>query len=418
MPKAHATRHIHQKVTGLSGNEIFCLRGVGLRPGPLCVGNSVFSLGLARSITSGLKALAGGEIKDLTELIHEGRHNALLRMKKEASEGGSKAITGVSTELIVHGSNIEFLTIGSAVHRMDGDDGAVAFTSSADAQELFCQIDAGFTPKEYVFGNIAYSIGVGGGIGGALRSLSRGEVAQFTEVFDRTRHLALERMTDEAKRAGANAVVGIETTITSLMGAQEMVMIGTASTHPLLEQYRDNPITSDMTNEEMWNMIHIGYMPLRLVLGVSVYSLGLSGGITSALRSFVRGEITELTSLLYEARELSLDRIQRDAERWGADEVVGVKTHIYELGGGLLEFLAVGTAVKKIPGAGTKSATLPPQAIIQDKDTYFESARGSMLLNTGRAESASKVQMGPIKWILGVIFIIFYIVFSVLTHGH
>lgn len=44
-----------------------------------------------------------------------------------------------------------------------------------------------------------------------------------------------------------------------------------------------------------------------------------------------------MTQLIYEAREKALDRIQKDAEKWGADEVVGVKTHVYDLGGGLNE---------------------------------------------------------------------------------
>ena len=33
-----------------------------------------------------------------------------------------------------------------------------------------------------------------------------------------------------------------------------------------------NPITSDLTNEEMWNLVHMGYLPLKLVLGTAVYS--------------------------------------------------------------------------------------------------------------------------------------------------
>jgi len=33
--------------------------------------------------------------------------------------------------------------------------------------------------------------------------------------------------------------------------------------------------------------------------------------------------------------------------------------------------MAIGTAVKKIPGIKTQSATLPPQAVIVDKDTWI-----------------------------------------------
>ena len=68
----------------------------------------------------------------------------------------------------------------------------------------------------------------------------------------------------------------------------------------------------------------------------------------SALQSLGGGEVTGLTELLYEAREKALARIEQDAEAHGADEVVGVKTRVYDLGGGLVEFMAIGTAVKKM----------------------------------------------------------------------
>ena len=50
----------------------------------------------------------------------------------------------------------------------------------------------------------------------------------------------------------------------------------------------------------------------------------------------------------------------------GADEVVGVKTYVHEHAN-LLEFMAIGTAVKKVAGVCTLSAALPPQAIMRDK---------------------------------------------------
>ena len=69
---------------------------------------------------------------------------------------------------------------------------------------------------------------------GSLRSLGRGEVKEYSDIFHKTRHLALDRITDEARAAGANAVLGIQTSISPLGAIQEMLMIGTASKHPLL----------------------------------------------------------------------------------------------------------------------------------------------------------------------------------------
>ncbi len=367
-------------MTGLSGNEMYCLHQKGLTPGNIVIGNSVFSLGFVGSVGSGLRTLAGGEVTQVTSVIHEGRQNALDRMVKEAINHGGMGITGVSNELIQHTGNVEFLSIGSTVHKEGAIAGeSLAFSSSADGQELYCQMDAGFRPIKFVFGNVAYSIGIGGGIMGALKSLARGEVHQYSQIFNETRHHALDRIQGEARAAGANSVVGIQTSIIPFGGMQEMVMIGTASHHNALPgQYNATPITSDLTNEEMWNLIHMGYMPIQLVLGVSVYSLGFVGGVTAFLKSFSRGEIEELTTLIYEARENAIARIAQDATACGADDVVGIKTYVYQLGGGIIEFMAMGTAVKRMPGLSTESPQLPPQAVIRDKDTFINTAEMSV----------------------------------------
>jgi len=365
-------------MTGLSGNEMYCMQLKGLQAGDMVIGNSIFSIGFIGGIGSGLRTLAGGEVTQITSVIHDGRQQSYARMVAEAQKHGGVGITGVTSELIQHSGNIEFLSIGSCVHQ-DGKSEQLGFSSSADGQELYCQMDAGFRPIKFVFGNVAYSIGVGGGIMGALKSMARGEVVQFSQVINETRHRALERITAECRAAGGNSVVGIRTSIIPFQGMQEMVMLGTASYHPALpEEYRQNPISSDLTNEEMWNLIHMGYMPIQLVLGVSVYSLGIVGGITAAFKGLARGEISELTSLIYEARENAIAKIAQDANACGADDVVGIKTYVYQLGNGIIEFLAIGTAVKRMPGLATVSQDLPSQSIIDDKDTFINLAEKAL----------------------------------------
>ncbi|MBI5203157.1 MAG: heavy metal-binding domain-containing protein [Elusimicrobia bacterium] len=374
-------------LTGLSGHEIYCLEKKGFLPGDLVIGNSVMSMGFIGGLASGLKTLVGGEVEQVTSIIHEGRQRAYQRMEREAHERGDHGITGVSSELVQHGGNVEFLAVGSSVRRApeapETQTGAARpdgfFSTAADGQELYCQLDAGFAPIRFVFGNVAYSIGIGGGIMGMLRGLGRGEVHEYSEIFNHTRHHALERITKEAQTAGGNAVVGIRTLIMPFQGMQEMIMIGTASRHRgLPPPWNDGVITSDMTNEEMWNIIRAGYVPIRLVLGVSVYSLGIAGGVTSLLKSFVRGEIPELTSLIYEARENALARVEKDAAAAGADDVVGIKTYVYQLAPGMLEFMAVGTAVKRMDLVRTASEQLPTQAVVRDKQTFHNLAERPM----------------------------------------
>jgi uncharacterized protein YbjQ (UPF0145 family) len=197
-------------------------------------------------------------------------------------------------------------------------------------------------------------------------------------------------------------------------------MIGTASHHPAIDAFEQKPVTSDMTNEEMWNMVNVGFMPIRLVMGVSVYSLGLKGGIFSTLQTLGGGEVAGLTEILYEAREKALARIEEDAERCGADEVVGVKTHIYDLGGGLIEFMAIGTAVKKIAGVKTKSDALPPQAVLQDRDTFVDATdtlSPTINVSSSSAASARKTQRGPATIIMTIVFIVFWAILQYLKRS-
>lgn len=238
-------------------------------------------------------------------------------------------------------------------------------------------MDAGYVPRHFAFGNVAYSVGVTGGLLGGLKSMGRGEVKEFSDIFNQTRHIALARITADAAQYGANAVIGIETSVMPFQGVHEMMMIGTGCHHPALAALAaGGPVTSDLTAEETWNIAAMGMAPLKLVLGTAVYSLGIVGGIMAALKSFSRGEVNDLTKLIYDAREHAIGMIRAEAQAIGADDVLGIKTHVHDMGN-LLEFMAIGTAVKKVSGLAPESAILPPQAIIRDKDTWVTEGEGA-----------------------------------------
>jgi uncharacterized protein YbjQ (UPF0145 family) len=362
------------KLTGLSGNEIYCMRLKGLTPSGVVIGNSIQSMGFLGGVRSAFRGIVGGEIPDVTSMIHEGREAAFVRMRAEADREQVHGVVGVNSELRNLSGNSEFLFVGSGV---TGAQGTAMFTSAGDAQELYCHMDAGYEPRDFVFGNIAYSVGAVGGIAGTLKTLVRGEIKEFSDVFNETRHHALERLVTHAKAVRANAVVGVRTSVLHFAGFHEMFMAGTAAYHPQLPaEFQSAPVTSDLTGEELWGMTQLGYMPIKLLISTSVYSLGAIGGIKAAFRSFVKGEIGDLTTLIYDAREHVFDRMKREAAAVGAEEVVGIKTYIIELGSSLVEIFAVGTAVRRLPGMGVKTQTLPAQAIIRDKDTWLSGSGG------------------------------------------
>ena len=115
--------------------------------------------------------------------------------------------------------------------------------------------------------------------------------------------------------------------------------------------------TSDLSGQEFWLIRDQGYIPVALVMGNSVFSMGVTGGIATALRGLARGELTEYTQLMYDARQLAMSRMKREADQLGAEGIVGVDFEIVHHGTDIMEIWAVGTAIKYVgqPTGGSGS---------------------------------------------------------------
>jgi uncharacterized protein YbjQ (UPF0145 family) len=80
------------------------------------------------------------------------------------------------------------------------------------------------------WGLIVRSVGFTRGLTGGVKSLRAGEVREFTEVVDRARHTALERLMAHAQGLGGNAVLGVRFDSSDLgNGLAEIVAYGTAA---------------------------------------------------------------------------------------------------------------------------------------------------------------------------------------------
>ena len=101
--------------------------------------------------------------------------------------------------------------------------------------------------------------------------------------------------------------------------------------------------TSDLTVNEFLLVREVGFRPLGLVLGTSIYHVGLQLGRWSKNQ-----EMTTLSQAMYHARELAMSRMEAEASALGADGIVGVRLEVEmkEFGNDIAEFIAVGTAVK------------------------------------------------------------------------
>ncbi len=82
-----------------------------------------------------------------------------------------------------------------------------------------------------------------------------------------------------------------------------------------------------------------------LVKGNTIRARHLGRDIVAGFRNIVGGEIIEYTKMLAESREQALDRMEEEAEKLGANAVVGMRFITASIMGGAAELLAYGTAV-------------------------------------------------------------------------
>jgi uncharacterized protein YbjQ (UPF0145 family) len=80
-----------------------------------------------------------------------------------------------------------------------------------------------------VRGNTIRARHIGRDITAVLRNIVGGEISEYTKMMGEAREQALDRMVEEAKSLGANAVVGTRFMTSMLMaGAAELLAFGTA----------------------------------------------------------------------------------------------------------------------------------------------------------------------------------------------
>ncbi len=78
-------------------------------------------------------------------------------------------------------------------------------------------------------GNTIRARHIGKDIMALLRNLVGGEVSEYTKLLAESREQALDRMVEDARSLGANAVIEIRFTTSMLMGgAAELLAFGTA----------------------------------------------------------------------------------------------------------------------------------------------------------------------------------------------
>lgn len=85
---------------------------------------------------------------------------------------------------------------------------------------------------------------------------------------------------------------------------------------------------------------------LGVARGSTVRAKNIGQDIFAGLKNIVGGEIEEYTKLQAQSREQAMQRMVQDAERMGADAIIGFRLATSMIMQGASEILAYGTAVK------------------------------------------------------------------------
>jgi uncharacterized protein YbjQ (UPF0145 family) len=82
--------------------------------------------------------------------------------------------------------------------------GAFPVTTAFELPGMVVERNLGIT-----FGLVVRAMGLGKTVAGGISSLRQGEISQFTSVLEDARRHAIDRMIDNAKLLGANAVIAM-----------------------------------------------------------------------------------------------------------------------------------------------------------------------------------------------------------------
>ena len=85
------------------------------------------------------------------------------------------------------------------------------------------------------------------------------------------------------------------------------------------------PFTSDLSGQDFATLLRAGYRPVGMVMGNCVYHVAHQG-MRAAWRQIGRNqEMPNYTQALYEARELAMERMQKEADELQAGGIVGAR---------------------------------------------------------------------------------------------
>jgi uncharacterized protein YbjQ (UPF0145 family) len=259
--------------------------------------------------------------------------------------------------------------------------------SALTADEFAAIRSVGFEPAGQVLGAAVYNLGYTGGYNcpgpfgdGALSPdrmitqvsgrAGQGGFGPLVKTLYQARRTALARMSAACAELGGQGVVGVRLTMgTSPTGGMEFKAIGTAVRAPGTARLR-RPFTSDLSGQDFTKLVLRGWMPVGLVLGISV-GVRHDDRITrgQAWWSAGNAEVLGYTELVNDVRHDARSRLDRDVRQLGAEGVVIAGMSLQVRGRGcpvrenqrdhIAEVTIIGTAITRFSRATRRGPPSP-----------------------------------------------------------
>lgn len=237
-----------------------------------------------------------------------------------------------------------------------------AFTSGLSVNEFVLVHKLGFEPLGYVMGTSIYHISY------QFQNWGQSmELDVLSSAMYNARSLAMDGMRSEAHALGADGIVGVNLRIQRYAWATdelEFIAQGTAvrarEPNPSYKLRDGGPFTSDLSGQDFYTLVKAGHFPRALVFGACVYHVAHQSVRQTMKMAGRNMEMPQFTEAAYTARELAMTRMEDEANRFGADGIVGVYTDVnaHMWGAHAAEFLAVGTGVTSSPESGIPDPTM------------------------------------------------------------
>jgi len=272
------------------------------------------------------------------------------------------------------------------------------FTSNLSANEFGLIRHDGYSPLGQVMGSSVYHVGWGWNRGNWSNSSLWGggasyELAALTDAFRNARSLALTRLAQEAALLGATGVVGVRLTKKQHDWGDDLLefaAIGTAIRETNLTVApagAPSLFLSDLSGQDYWMLRRAGFRPVGIAAGNCTYyqiptwstQRAMGGGMFSSWQNM---ELPDYTQALYQARELAMDRLTREALAVDGTGIVGVSTEVLaepvevDVGNNahrtdmMYHFTAIGTVIAPAPVGGMG---LPISTVVPMDDRVVES---------------------------------------------